>query len=182
MNHVNIISWNINGLRSIVSKWLTNAVKELDPDRIYLQKIKMSVDQIPKIVLPECLKIFNSAVHLGYSGRAIFAKCAVDIEATTGRYQGRVILLEYEQFSIANVYTPNSGASLARLQLCSQVWGVKFVEFVRDLARVKPTIVCGDFNVAHEEIDLTNPSQNHFSAGFTNEERRGFSSILASGS
>jgi exodeoxyribonuclease-3 len=171
MNHVYIISWNINGLRSIVSKGLMNSVKELDPDRICLQKIKVSLNQIPKIVLPECLKIVHSVVHLGYSGRAIFAKCAVDIEATPGRYQARIILLEYEQFSIAKVYTPNSGTSLARLQLCSQIWGVKSLELVRDFARMKPTIVCRDCNAVHEEIDLTNRSQNHFSAGFTNEER-----------
>jgi exodeoxyribonuclease-3 len=99
----------------------------------------------------------------------------------TGSPEGRVILLEYERFFLVNVYTPNSGAELARLEFRSQIWDVKFAAFLGNLTKIKPTVACGDFNVAHEEIDLANPVQNHFSAGFTDEERRGFSNILGKG-
>jgi exodeoxyribonuclease-3 len=160
----------------------------MDPDIICLQEIKVSPDRVPEIALPGYVKIFNSAARPGYAGTAIFTKCKptshstlVEVEAATDCHEGRIILLEYKQFFTVNVYVPNSGAELARLEFRSQVWDVKFAEFIRNLARIKPTIVCGDFNVAHREIDLANPAQNHFSAGFTDEERHGFSNILAGG-
>ncbi|MDR2721023.1 MAG: exodeoxyribonuclease III [Puniceicoccales bacterium] len=185
---MNIVSWNVNGLRSILSKGLIDAVKRMDPDVICLQEIRASPSKMPEIVLPEYVKIFNSAVRPGYAGTAIFMKykpishsTLIEVEATTDYHEGRIILLEYGQFFIVNVYTPNSGAKLARLKFRSQVWDVKFTKFICNLAVIKPTIVCGDFNVAHQEIDLANPKQNHSNAGFTDEERHGFSNILTGG-
>jgi exodeoxyribonuclease-3 len=185
---MNIVSWNVNGLRSILAKGLIGVIERINPDIICLQEIKASPDKVPEIVLPEYAKIFNSATRPGYAGTAVFTKrrplshsASVEIEAVTECHEGRIILLEYDKFFAVNVYTPNSGAELARLKFRSQIWDVKFAEFIRNLAGIKPAIVCGDFNVAHREIDLANPTQNHFSAGFTDEERRGFSNILAGG-
>ncbi|MDR1255782.1 MAG: exodeoxyribonuclease III [Puniceicoccales bacterium] len=185
---MNVISWNVNGLRSILSKGLVGVIRQLNPDIICLQEIKVAANQIPEIILPGYAKIFNSADRPGYSGTAIFTKheplsrsTQAEIESITSRHEGRVILLEYDQFFLVNTYVPNSGAELARLPFRSQMWDVEFAAFTCGLAKVKPTIICGDFNVAHREIDLANPAQNHFSAGFTDEERRGFSNILAGG-
>jgi exodeoxyribonuclease-3 len=185
---MNIISWNVNGLRSILSKGFGETISDLNPDMICLQEIRVSKDKIPEFDIPGYVKIFNAASRPGYAGTAVFAKhkpisyaTELDIEMTTGAHEGRVILLEYERFFVVNVYTPNSGAELARLQFRFQVWDVKFANLLRDLAKIKPTIVCGDFNVAHNEIDLANPAQNHLNAGFTDEERLGFSNILAGG-
>jgi exodeoxyribonuclease-3 len=185
---MNIVSWNVNGLRSALSKGLEESVKQLNPDIICLQEIKVAASQIPEISLPEYIKIFNSAERPGYAGTAIFTKYEplslstdVEIEWKTERHEGRVILLEYGRFFVVNVYTPNSGAELGRLQFRSQVWDGKFVTFIQNLAKKKPTIVCGDLNVAHQEIDLANPARNHFNAGFTDEERQGFLNILAGG-
>jgi exodeoxyribonuclease-3 len=185
---MHIVSWNVNGLRSILNKGLSGVIERLDPDIINLQEIKASPDKIPEFVLPGYFKIFNSASRSGYSGTAVFTKLEplaystnVDIEKTTGAHEGRVILLEYGKFFAVNVYAPNSGAELARLEFRSRVWDAKFAEFINNLSKAKPTIVCGDFNVAHREIDLARPAQNHFNAGFTDEERLGFSNILAKG-
>jgi exodeoxyribonuclease-3 len=185
---MNIISWNVNGLRSILSKGFEEMLADMDPDIACLQEIRVTPDKIHELDIPGYVKIFNAATRPGYAGTAIFTKhkpisCSTElaIEAVTNTHEGRVMLLEYERFFLVNVYAPNSGAELARLQFRSQVWDGAFAYLLDGLAKTKPTIACGDFNVAHEEIDLANPSQNHSSAGFTDEERLGFSNILARG-
>ncbi len=185
---VRIFSWNVNGLRAVLKSSFLGAIEKLSPDILCVQEIKVSSDKIPEFELPGYQRFYNSADRPGYSGTAIFSKIQpisvntlLEIDQLTGVPEGRVILAEYESFYLVNVYTPNSGAELARLQFRSDTWDVKFREFLCKLNDKKPVIACGDFNVAHEEIDLANPAQNHFSAGFTDQERAGFSNILKSG-
>ncbi len=183
-----IVSWNVNGLRAVLAKGFLNAVKNLKPDVLCLQEIKVSSDKIPEFELAGYKKFYHSAERKGYSGTAIFTKVdpvAVSsnlvVDTLTGQSEGRVILAEYDKFYLVNVYTPNSGAELARLAFRENVWDVEFVQLLRSLARQKLVVACGDFNVAHQEKDLANPEQNHFSAGFTDQERKGFTNILNAG-
>lgn len=185
---VQIVSWNINGLRAILGKGFIDNINKLQPDILCLQEIKATPDKIPEFELSGYQRFYNSAKRPGYAGTATFSKIrplhvetSLEIDTLTGPTEGRVILAEYDSFYVLNVYTPNSGAELARLKFREEVWDVKFRELLCALSAKKPVITCGDFNVAHEEIDLANPAQNHFSAGFTDQERRGFDNILASG-
>lgn len=182
---IKIVSWNVNGLRSILTKGFVETIQILAPDILCLQEIKVSSDRIPEFELTGYEKFYNSAERKGYSGTAIFTKkkpiqvtTSAEIEILTAQHEGRIICLEYETFYLVNVYTPNSGSELARLEFREAQWDVKFAHFLKNLAQKKSVIACGDFNVAHQEIDLANPAQNRFNAGFTDQERNGFSNIL----
>lgn len=184
-----LFSWNINGLRAVINKGaLKKILEEESPDFLCLQEIKCKPEQINYNFDELGYKIFwNSAVRPGYSGTAVLAKknvFAVEkiIELTgVAKEEGRILVLDLKNFYLVNVYTPNSKPNLSRLALREKNWDPNFLTFLKNLEKEKPIITCGDFNAAHEEIDIARPAQNHHSAGFTDEERKGISNLLASG-
>ena len=168
-----IVSWNVNGIRAVLKKGFCSSVEGMNPDILCLQEIKADRSVIPSIDLPGYDVVYNPAVRKGYSGTAIFFKqrpltidCNTYMDTLTEISEGRVILLEYESFFLINAYTPNSGNELARLPFRHQIWDIEMLNFVTKLRSQKPVILCGDMNVAHKEIDLSNPDSNHFSAGW----------------
>lgn len=178
------ISWNVNGFRACLNKGFGDFFKAEDADFFSIQESKMQPGQA-EFVTPNHHQYWYSAEKKGYSGTAIFAKH----EPLSVRYglgidqhdhEGRAITLEYENFYLLNVYTPNSQRELTRLDYRME-WEDALRNYMMELDKVKPVIYCGDLNVAHEEIDLKNPKTNHFSAGFTDEERGKFTELLASG-
>ncbi|WP_461225944.1 exodeoxyribonuclease III [Lacticaseibacillus suihuaensis] len=178
------ISWNVNGLRAVLKKDFEATFAALDADWFCLQETKMQAGQVT-LDLPGYHQYFNYAERKGYSGTAIFTKhepLAVTYGIGTPELdtEGRVITLEYPKFYLITVYTPNSGSELKRLDF-RQAWDKAFLAYTQALAAKKPLVYCGDLNVAHQEIDLKNPSANHHNAGFTDEERAGFSTQLAAG-
>ena len=182
-----IVSWNINGLRAILKKNFCGSVQKISPDILCLQETRVDQSSVPAIELDGFTKFFNSAEKRGYSGTALFSKIQpinvstnTEIDALIEPKEGRVILAEYEKFYLINVYTPNSGAELSRLAFRHEIWDKEMLRFTTELRKTKPVILCGDMNVAHEEIDLSNPDANHFSAGFTDEEREGMSNYISS--
>lgn len=179
-----LISWNVNGLRAIVRKGHLEDIKNLDADIFCLQETKLQEGQI-ELDLEGYHKYWNYAVKKGYSGTAIFTKkepisefYGIGIEEHD--QEGRVITLEFEDFYLVNVYTPNSQRKLARLEYRMK-WEDDFKEYILDLDEKKPVIICGDLNVAHKEIDLKNPSSNKKNPGFTQEERDKMTSLLEDG-
>lgn len=178
------ISWNVNGFRACLNKGFEEFFKEEDADFFCIQETKMQPDQAD--FKPEgYYQYWYSAEKKGYSGTAIFAKhepisvwYGLDIDKHD--HEGRAITLEYENFYLLCVYTPNSQRELARLEY-RQEWEDDLREYIKSLDSTKPVIYCGDLNVAHEEIDLKNPKTNHHSAGFTDEERNKFTELLNSG-
>ncbi|WP_425539169.1 exodeoxyribonuclease III [Microaceticoccus formicicus] len=179
-----LISWNVNGLRAVIKKGFFDSMELMNPDIICLQEIKMQEGQAV-IDLPEYEEYYNYAVRPGYSGTAIFTKITpksvsygLDIEHHDN--EGRVITLEFEDYYLVNVYTPNSQRKLERLEYRME-WEVDFRNYLKELDKVKPVILCGDLNVAHKEIDLKNPSTNRKSAGFTDEERGKMTDLLEAG-
>lgn len=179
-----LISWNVNGLRAIVRKGHLENIKNLDADIFCLQETKLQEGQI-ELDLEGYHKYWNYAVKKGYSGTAIFTKkepisefYGIGIEEHD--QEGRVITLEFEDFYLVNVYTPNSQRKLARLEYRMK-WEDDFKEYLLDLDEKKPVIICGDLNVAHKEIDLKNPSSNKKNPGFTQEERDKMTSLLEDG-
>lgn len=177
-----IVSWNVNGIRAVLKKGFCFSVENMNPDILCLQEIKADKSVIPSVTLEGYDVVYNHAVRKGYSGTAVFFRkqpltidCNTYMDSLTSVSEGRVILLEYESFFLINAYTPNSGSELARLQFRHHVWDVEMLNFITKLKERKPVILCGDMNVAHKEIDLSNPNSNHFSAGFTDEERFGIS-------
>ncbi|MDE1549024.1 exodeoxyribonuclease III [Jeotgalibaca caeni] len=179
-----LVSWNVNGLRAIVKKNFLEVFQEFDADFFCLQETKLQEGQID-LVFPGYTSYWNYAERKGYSGTAIFAKQ----EPLSVRYgmgidhhdqEGRVIALEYDQFWVVTVYTPNSKAELARIDYRMQ-WEDDFRIYLKELEKTKPVIVCGDLNVAHTEIDLKNPQSNRMSAGFSDQERTKFSTLLDHG-
>lgn len=179
-----LISWNVNGLRAIVKKNFLEFFEEVDADIFCLQETKMQEGQI-ELDLPGYHQYFNYAEKKGYSGTAIFTK-KEPLSFTRGigieefDTEGRVITLEYDTFYIVTVYTPNAKAELARIDFRME-WEDHFRNYLKGLDEKKPVIVCGDLNVAHQEIDLKNPKTNRGAAGFSDEERGKFSELLASG-
>ena len=179
-----MISWNVNGLRSCLQKGFMESVASLDADIICLQEIKMQKGQCD-ISIEGYETIMNSADKKGYSGTAVFSRVPM-LGHTTGMgidlhdHEGRVITCEFEQFYLVCCYTPNSQDGLRRLDYRMQ-WEDDFREYLLRLDRVKPVILCGDLNVAHEEIDLKNPKTNRMNAGFTDQERGKFGQLLDSG-
>ena len=179
------ISWNVNGLRAIVQKGdFTDFFKQIDADFFCLQETKLQEGQI-ELDLPGYHQYWNYAVKKGYSGTAIFTKhepisVVYGIGIEKHDHEGRVITLEYDNYYVVTVYTPNSQNELARLDY-RMVWEDDFRAYVNGLRKTKPVILCGDLNVAHKEIDLKNPKTNHKSAGFTDEERNKMTELLESG-
>ena len=171
---MNLISWNVNGLRAIYKKGFESFFKEIDADIFSIQETKMQEGQLD-VNLEGYINYFNYAERKGYSGTAIFSK----IEPKNVTYgigkeehdtEGRVITLEFEKFFFVNCYTPNSGRELARLEYRME-WEDDFKLYLKKLDKIKPVVLCGDLNVAHKEIDLKNPKTNRNNAGFTDEER-----------
>ena len=179
-----LISWNVNGLRACVGKNFMEDFKTLDADVFCLQETKLQEGQID-LDLPGYFQYWNYAEKKGYSGTAIFTK-KEPISVTYGigveehDHEGRVITLEYEDFYMITVYTPNSQNELKRLDY-RMTWEDAFRDYLNGLAKNKGVIVCGDMNVAHKEIDLKNPKTNHNNAGFTDEERNKMTELLESG-
>lgn len=180
-----LVSWNVNGIRAILKKNFLSYVASENPDILCLQETKARQEQV-EAILPEYKHQFwNAAERPGYSGTAIFSK-QKPIEVNLGigikehDTEGRVITLELPKFFLVNVYTPNSGNELKRLDY-RQTWDKAFAKYVAGLQKTKPVVTCGDFNVAHEEIDLARPDENHLSAGFTDQERDGFRNLLKIG-
>ena len=179
-----IITWNVNGLRAVYKKGFEDFFNEINADIFCIQETKMQDGQM-EIELNGYYKFLNSAQKKGYSGTAIFTKTKpINIIYGIGKEEhdkeGRVITLEYETFFMVNVYTPNSQRELTRLEYRMN-WEDEFRNYLIKLDKIKPVIMCGDLNVAHEEIDLKNPKQNTKNAGFTNEERNKMTELLKSG-
>jgi exodeoxyribonuclease-3 len=178
------ISWNVNGFRSCLGKGFGDFFAEMDADFFSIQETKMQPGQA-EFDTPEHLQYWYSAEKKGYSGTAVFAKKEpISVKFGIGidehDHEGRAITLEYEDFYLLNVYTPNAQRELARLDYRMQ-WEDALRAYMLELDKNKPVIYCGDLNVAHEEIDIKNPKTNHFSAGFSDEERGKFTELLASG-
>ena len=178
------ISWNVNGLRACMTKGFEDYFHRMDADFFCLQETKLQEGQID-LSLPGYHQFWNYAQKKGYSGTAIFAKeqplsvlYGVGVEELDT--EGRLITLEYPDFYIATCYTPNAQNELARIDHRLK-WDEAFREHLKKLDQNKPVIVCGDLNVAHQEIDLKNPSSNRGNAGFSDEERNSFSQTLAAG-
>ncbi len=177
------VSWNVNGLRAIVKKEFYKEFKELDADFFCIQETKLQEGQI-EMDLPGYNMYWSYAVKKGYSGTAIFTRHDV-ISVNTKLpgievEEGRLVALELPEFYLVNVYTPNIQSGLARADFRRE-WDDAFVAYVCELDRQKPVIMCGDFNVAHREIDLKNPAANRGQAGFSDQERDCFNRLLESG-
>ena len=178
------VSWNVNGFRACLGKGFVSYFEKMDADFFCIQESKMQQGQA--VFEPEgYYQFWNSADKKGYSGTAIFTKHEpLSIQYGMGidehDHEGRVITLEYKNFYLVTVYTPNSKRELLRLDYRIQ-WENDFLIYINKLNNSKPVIVCGDLNVAHEEIDLKNPKTNHKNAGFTDEEREKMTELLSSG-
>lgn len=179
-----LVSWNVNGLRACVRKGFLDYFNEIDADVFSVQEIKLQAGQI-ELDLEGYYQYWNYAVKKGYSGTAIFTKKEA-LSASYGlgeedmQLEGRIITLEFEEFFLVNVYTPNSQRDLARLPL-RLAWEDEFFNHLQTLDAVKPVILCGDLNVAHQEIDIKNTKSNQGNSGFTEEERGKMSRLLDSG-
>lgn len=179
-----LISWNVNGLRAVWNKGFEDIFKELNADIFCIQETKMQEGQLD-VNFDGYINIFNSAEKKGYSGTAIFSKLK-PISVTKGigieehDNEGRVITLEFDKFYLVNCYTPNTQRELTRLDYRMK-WEEDFKNYLVKLDNQKPVILCGDLNVAHNEIDLKNPKTNRGNAGFTDEEREKFTLLLNSG-
>lgn len=178
------ISWNVNGLRAVLKKNFLEVFTDLDADFFCLQETKLQAGQVD-LDLPNYYQYWNYAQKKGYSGTAIFTK-KKPLTVTKGLglaefdQEGRVLTLEYEDFYLVNCYTPNSQDKLKRLNFRLQ-WEAAFSDHLTDLATKKPVILCGDLNVAHNEIDLKNPKPNQKNAGFSIQERQAMTALLARG-
>ena len=179
-----LISWNVNGIRACVTKGFEDYFKEADADVFCIQESKMQAGQL-ELEFPGYHQYWNYAEKKGYSGTAIFTK-QEPVNVTYGigidehDHEGRVITLEYENYYMITVYTPNSQNELKRLDY-RMTWEDAFRDYLNGLAAKKSVIVCGDMNVAHNEIDLKNPKTNRKNAGFTDEERSKMTELLGSG-
>lgn len=179
-----LISWNVNGLRACVQKGFLDIFKELDADMFCIQESKLQEGQI-SLELEGYHQYWNYAIKKGYSGTAIFTRrepmsVAYGIGIEEHDQEGRVITLEFAEFYLVTVYTPNSQSELARLDYRMR-WEDAFLSYLKGLEEKKPIVFCGDLNVAHKEIDLKNPKTNRKNAGFTDEERGKFSTLLGQG-
>ena len=179
-----LISWNVNGLRAVAGKGFADIFADLDADFVCLQETKLKEGQIDLEFLGYT-SYWNYADKPGYSGTAVYTRLT-PLSVTRGMgvdehdHEGRVLTLEMEDFYLVNVYVPNSQDGLKRLDYRIQ-WEDAFRAYVSGLAAVKGVVICGDMNVAHEEIDLKNPATNHFNAGFSDEERAKMTELLGAG-
>lgn len=179
-----LVSWNVNGLRACITKGFYDFAKEVDADVISLQETKMYEGQAP-VEVEGYSQNWNSADKKGYSGTLVLSRvpltgATIDMGIDVHDHEGRIVTAEFEDFYLVNVYTPNSKNELERLDYRME-WEDAFRGYVLRLDDIKPVIICGDLNVAHEEIDLKNPKTNRRNAGFTDEERNKLSTLLASG-
>ena len=183
---VKLSSWNVNGIRAILKKGdLEQYLDEYDPDIFCLQETKAQPEQV-NFAPAGYEQFWNSAKRKGYSGTAIFSKfkpitCTFGIGIEEHDQEGRVITLEFETTYLVTVYTPNAQDGLKRLTYRSESWDKDFLKYLKTLEQKKPIILCGDLNVAHQEIDLANPKTNKKSPGFTDEERSGFDNLINEG-
>ncbi len=179
-----LISWNVNGLRACLLKGFEDFFNAANADIFCIQETKMQPDQA-EIGLAGYEKYWNSAVKKGYSGTAVFTRIkplsvSYGLNKEEHDQEGRIITLEFEDFFLVNVYTPNSKRELLRLDY-RMIWEDDFRAYLQQLDKSKPVIVCGDINVAHQEIDIKNPKTNRRNAGFTDEERAKMTALLQSG-
>lgn len=186
---MHIISFNVNGIRAIAQKDFFKDMHRLDADVICLQETKATVEQVKETVAKEMSNYHvyaNEADRKGYSGTAIFSKeepisVSYDLGIEEHDTEGRVICAEFKDFYVVTVYTPNSGSELLRLEY-RQNWDVEFMRYIKDLEVKKPVVVCGDFNVAHKDIDLARPKPNYNkSAGYMQEEIDGMDRYTSNG-
>ena len=183
-----LVSWNVNGLRAVINKGFKDFFKEIDADIFCMQETKMQENQLDdniKEIFKGYNAYWNSAEKKGYSGTAIMTKSKpLNVKYGIGieehDKEGRVITLEFDKFYMVNCYTPNSKRELERLDY-RMVWEDAFRNYLLELNKKKPVIVCGDLNVAHKEIDLKNPKTNRKNAGFTDEEREKMTELLNAG-
>lgn len=178
------ISWNVNGLRACVGKDFSQSFESLNADFFCLQETKMQAGQL-ELQFPGYTSYWNYAEKKGYSGTAIYTRkeplaVSYGIGIDEHDHEGRVITLEYDKFFLVTVYTPNAQEELRRLDY-RMTWEDAFQAYLHQLDEKKPVIVCGDMNVAHQEIDLKNPKTNRRSAGFTDEERSKMTQLLSNG-
>ena len=185
MNDLKLISWNVNGIRACLNKGFGDFFKTVNADIFCIQETKCQKEQVENLEYDGYTSYWNSAEKKGYSGTAVFTK----IKPITVTYgigieehdkEGRVITLEFEDFYLVNVYTPNSKRELERLDY-RQIWEDEMRKYLLKLDKKKPVIMCGDLNVAHKEIDLKNPKTNTHNAGFTIEERTKMTELLEAG-
>jgi len=194
-----IISYNVNGIRAAITRGFYEWLEQENPDVICLQETKAQPEQIDILKFKELGydAYINSAQKKGYSGTAIFTKIQpLSVERNFGKMfanagfvdeygntlnEGRIVAMEFAGFFLLTTYVPNAKNDLSRLALRHQVWDKKLLEYIAALEQRKPVVLCGDLNVAHNEIDLANPKQNTKNAGFTNEEREGFDNFMAHG-
>ncbi|MBS4217447.1 exodeoxyribonuclease III [Bacillus sp. FJAT-49711] len=179
-----LVSWNVNGIRACVKKGFLDYFNEVNADIFCLQETKLQAGQI-ELELEGYFQYWNYAQKKGYSGTAVFSKkqplnVAYGLGEEEEEPEGRLLTLEYEDFFLVNVYTPNSQRDLARLDYRLS-WEDRMFKYLKELDKVKPVILCGDLNVAHKEIDLRNPKSNAGNSGFTFEERGKFTTLLENG-
>ncbi len=180
-----LVSWNVNGIRACLKKGFLDFFESTQADLFCIQETKAQPDQV-ELDLPDYQQLWNSAERKGYSGTLILTKIK-PLNVINGMgiakhdNEGRVITLEFSDYYLVTVYTPNSKRGLLRLDYRSKEWDVDFLSYVKQLEMKKPVIFCGDLNVAHKEIDLANPKANVRNAGFTIEERIGFDNIVEAG-
>ena len=179
-----LISWNVNGIRACLNKGFEEFFREIDADIFCIQETKCQPDQVD-LEFEGYTSYWNSAERKGYSGTAIFTKkkpknVTYGIGIEEHDKEGRVITLEFDNFYMIDIYTPNSKRELERLEY-RQVWEDEIRKYLLKLKKEKPVIMCGDLNVAHKEIDLKNPKTNRGNAGFTDEEREKMTELLNAG-
>lgn len=186
---LHLISWNVNGLRSVLKRDALKPILELRPDILCLQETKVTPTSAPEDAFEQfSYKYFHFAQKSAYAGTATFSTLKpvainYDLPSTEFNHpqEGRVITTEFDHFTLVNAYVPNSQRGLTRLKYRTEQWDIDFRHYLEKLSKRKPTIVCGDLNVAHTEIDIANPKSNRRNAGFTDEERENFSRLLKSG-
>ncbi len=180
-----LVSWNVNGLRSVLRKNFLEYLAAEAPDILCVQESRCTPDEVEQLWSSDYATYWHTAEKKGYAGTAIFTKTrplkvSKDMGVDVHDHEGRVLTAEYEHFHLVNVYVPNSQRELTRLPY-RQTWDRDFLAFLKKLEKHKPVVVCGDFNVAHTEIDLANPKANVRNHGFTVEERAGFQAFVDAG-
>lgn len=184
-NKMKIISWNVNGIRAVLRKGFLDFVKKENPDILCIQETKAHPEQVDMKLNDYPFHVWNSAEKKGYSGTAIFSKKQSLTMKRDNQFfednEGRVLTLEFEKFYLVNVYVPNSGRGEGRL-VFREKWDAHMLKYVKDLEKVKPVILCGDLNVAHTDIDLSNPKENYNkTSGYLQEEIDGLENYLKNG-